>query len=402
MSYSADQIKKEAHKLFSKTQDRRRYMHQHPELSFQEKETSRWIQDQLTQLGIPWTASYSNYGICAEIQRGAGPVVTLRADFDALPIHELNDVPYKSTNPGVMHACGHDAHTSILLSVLELLQGFSNWQGTVRAIFQPAEEKNPGGAKELIAQGVLNSPRSTLILGEHINPGMPSGTVGFRPGLMMASADEIQLTIQGRGGHAASPHLTIDPIAVAAQIIVALQQVVSRKANPETPSVLSFGRIIGEGAMNVIPDQVFIAGTFRTVDETWRNEALELIQIIAQQTASMYGASCKVFIDRGYPCVRNDQALTEQLHHAAQEFLGSEQVLDLPLTMWAEDFAYYAQEVPGCFYFLGVGPKDGSLASPLHSPTLQIDEDCLEIGVGLMAWIVLNQFSLLSRETKPS
>jgi amidohydrolase len=389
MFYSSDQIKQAAQNLFSKTQSRRRYMHQNPELSFQEKETSLWIQHQLTELGIPWTAEYTNYGIRAEINRGPGPVITLRADFDALPIHELNDIPYKSTNPGVMHACGHDAHTSILLSTLELLQSLPQWQGTVRAIFQPAEEKNPGGAKDLIAQGVLDNPCSTLILGEHINPGMPIGTVGFRPGLMMASADEIQLTIKGKGGHAASPHLTIDPIAVAAQIIVALQQVVSRKANPETPSVVSFGRIIGEGAMNVIPDQVFLAGTFRTVHETWRNEALDLIQTIAEQTAAMYGAQCDVFIDRGYPCVRNHEALTHQSKQAAQEYLGKDNVIDLPLTMWAEDFAYYAQEVPGCFYFLGVGPKDGSITSPLHSPTLTIDEQALEIGVGLMAWITL-------------
>lgn len=348
---------------------------------------------QLQEMGIPAQPGIGGNGIRAVIHgEKPGPVIALRADFDALPITELNEIPFKSCNPGVMHACGHDAHTAILLTAGEILWSLRrDLGGTVVLIFQPGEEKTPGGAQGMIAQGVLENPDVQRILGEHINPSLEAGTVGFRPGLMMASADELYLTVKGRGGHAASPHMVVDPISIASQIIVGLQQVVSRNANPEIPSVLSFGRILGDGAMNVIPDQVVIAGTFRTVDETWRADALERIQTMAVQTARAMGADCEVHIDHGYPVVHNDEALTRRARAAAEEYLGPEHVVDLPLVMWAEDFAYFGRRVPGCFYNLGVANTQKGWNSPLHSPTLMIDERALETGAGLMAFLAVQE-----------
>lgn len=382
-----DEIRRLAAEKAPSAVERRRHLHQYPELSFQEMKTAAWIREQLDRLGIPCTHGYGNNGIRAVIGRGEGPTVALRADFDALPIHEQNDVPFKSTVPGVMHACGHDAHTAMLITALEILAELDGWKGSVIGIFQPAEEKTPGGAQTMIEGGVLENPRPAHILGQHINPGLRAGTVGFRPGMMMASADEITILVKGRGGHAASPHLTIDPIVVSAQIIMGLQQVVSRSADPQTPSVLSFGRIFGDGAMNVIPDEVVMYGTFRTIDEEWRAEALHRIETLAMQTALAMGAQCTVTIDPGYPVVSNDEELTLRCRSAAEAYAGKDSVVDLPLVMWAEDFAYYGREVPGCFYNLGVSNPSRGWTSSLHSATLMIDESALEFGAGLMAWL---------------
>ncbi|NCN05237.1 MAG: amidohydrolase [Spirochaetales bacterium] len=392
MRISTQQVSDLAKSSTTKTVQRRRHMHRYPELSFQEVQTSSWIGKELEALGIPYLAARGNYGLRAILDRGPGPIIALRADFDALPIQELNEVDFASTYPGVMHACGHDVHTSVLLTALEVLASLPGWSGKVIGIFQPGEEVNPGGAKTLIKEGFLENPRPGIILGEHINPQLEAGTVGFRPGLMMASADEINITIRGKGGHAASPHLTIDPIAIAAQTLVSLQQVVSRAANPETPSVLSFGKILGNGAMNVIPDTVEIAGTFRTVDESWRADALARISRLVTETARAFGAEADCRIDTGgYPVVRNDMDLTQRAKEGAIEYLGEQKVIDLPLVMWAEDFAYYAQVIPGCFYNLGVGNASRGWTSSLHSPTLMIDEVSLETGVGTMVWLTLRE-----------
>lgn len=418
----------------------RRHLHRHPELSFQEFETSAFIARTLEEYGIDYRrlpgTDGRGTGLMAEIRgtaavkgksatAGSGggsgedygiapagpddpaatgtavptagrasaavtPSLVLRADMDALPVFEDNDVDYRSLNDGVMHACGHDAHSSIVLTAGRILNELRDrFSGTVRLIFQPGEEKTPGGALSLIEQGVLKDMHS--ILGEHINPFLPAGTVGFRPGLMMASADEIYLTVRGRGGHAASPHTLVDPVLISSHIIVSLQQIVSRQANPEIPSVLSFGKIDAAGAMNVIPDSVSIAGTFRTVDESWREIALANIRHIATSLAEGMGGSCEVEILRGYPVLENDEPLTARTRAAAEAYLGADKVVDLPLVMWAEDFAYYNREIPGCFYNLGVNNVEKGWTSPLHSSTLMIDESAVETGVGLMAWLALSE-----------
>lgn len=373
-------------------------MHMYPELSFQETQTARWICSELDKLGIDWNQGYANNGIRAIISRGKGPVTALRADFDALPIQELNDIPFKSRHPGVMHACGHDVHSAILLTSLEILREIPDWKGTVVGIFQPAEEKNPGGARAMIEGGVLKDPDVGRIFGGHINPALESGTMGMRSGLMMASADELYLKILGRGGHAALPHLTLDPVAVAAQVIVALQQIVSRSSDPQIPTVLSFGRLIAEGATNVIPDEVRMEGTFRTIDEQWRNEALERIEKTAIGVSEALGAGCDLRIDRGYPVLVNDAMLCLQAQEDAITYLGKDKIYDLPLIMWAEDFAYYGQEVPACFYNLGVGNRSRGWTSSLHSPKLMVDEASIETGSGLMAWIAIRDLEAQARE----
>lgn len=389
MKPEAGKVRDLAAGLAPKAIQRRRHMHMHPELSYKEVETSRWLRGQLDELGIPWNQGYGNHGIRAIIDRGPGPVIALRADFDALPIEEQNDVPFKSTIPGVMHACGHDLHSSVMLSTLELVAGLDNWRGKLVGIFQPAEEVTPGGALGMISAGVLESPKVDRIYGEHINPDLDAGIVGFRPGLTMASVDEIHIVVRGRGGHAASPHLTVDPVAISAQILTYLNQVIARSANPVIPSTLSFGRIIGAGAMNVIPDKVEISGTFRTVNEEWRHEALEKITRIASSVAESMGATCDIEIIRGYPVLNNDAALANEAADWARELLGDDKVIELPLVLWAEDFAYFCRETRGCFYNLGIANKKLGYTSPLHSSTLMIDEAAITTGIEVMSWLAL-------------
>ncbi len=384
----------------------RRQLHRHPELSFHEYETSKFIATTLENMNIAYrrmTGPDGNgTGIVADIIGQAekppgiskAPVVALRADMDALPVSELNDIDFRSRNPGVMHACGHDVHTAVLLSTARILKELEeDFHGSFRLIFQPGEEKSPGGAIPLIEQGALEGV--DRILGEHINPALPAGSVGFRPGLMMASADEIYLTVRGVGGHAAGPHKLVDPVLIASHIIVALQQIVSRRADPEVPSVLSFGRVIADGAMNVIPAAVEVAGTFRTVDETWRAEALHTLRELSQTLARGMGGSCEVEIINGYPVLENDPALTARSRQAAVAYLGEDRIQDLPLVMWAEDFAYYNRKVPGCFYNLGVANLERGWTSPLHSPTLMVDESAIETGSGLMAYLALSELQAL-------
>lgn len=387
-----DQIKIEASKLVPWIVETRRHLHANPELSYKEFNTSAYIQSRLDHLGIPFKVVCET-GIVALIEGSKpGKVIALRADIDALPILEKNDVAYKSKNEGVMHACGHDVHTASLLGtaaiLVKLKQQFS---GSVKLIFQLGEESLPGGASLMIEEGVLEDPKPETIVGQHVYPELAAGKVGFRSGQYMASADEVYLEVIGKGGHAALPHRNVDPVLIASHIIIALQQVVSRHSNPSTPTVLSFGKINANGATNVIPDKVSIAGTFRTFDEEWRSKAHNIITDIAQNTARGMGGYCEVDIRVGYPFVDNHPELTELARNASIEFLGKENVVDLDLRMTAEDFAFYSQIIPGTFYRLGTRVSDADPIRGLHTPTFDVNEDCLETGSGLMAYIAIKQ-----------
>lgn len=375
----------------------RRHLHQHPELSFQETQTARYVADRLTQWGIEHRSGVAGTGVVALI-RSKNPrkrTVALRADMDALPIHEANDIPYRSQNPGVMHACGHDVHTASLLGAARILHELrGQFSGTVKCIFQPGEEKLPGGASLMIREGVLENPRPMAIFGQHVYPTLPAGMVGFRSGTYMASADEIYVTVKGRGGHGAMPHDCIDPVAITAQIIVALQQITSRYADPGVPTVLTFGKInsIG-GATNIIPNEVRLEGTFRTMNEKWRTEAHRRMKKIAETVAKSMGGACDFNIVKGYPVLHNHEALTARAKVCAIEFLGKDRVTDLPLRMTAEDFAYYSQVMPACFYRLGTGNPERGITAPVHTDRFDVDEDALETGMGLMAWLAIMEVS---------
>jgi amidohydrolase len=374
--------------------DIRRHIHAHPELSFEEYETAKYVAQKLRSFGLNPTEGVADTGVVAVIE-GKNPetkVIALRADMDALPIVEANDVPYKSTRPGVMHACGHDVHTSSLLGTAQVLSQLKDqFEGSVKLIFQPGEEKIPGGASLMIKAGALESPRPHHILGQHVLPHLPVGKVGFREGMYMASADEIYMTVKGKGGHGAMPEQNIDPVLITSHIIVALQQIISRHASPKMPSVLSFGKVIANGATNVIPNEVKVEGTFRTMDEDWRAKAHHRIRAIAESIAEGMGGSCELNIMKGYPFLQNSPELTRRAQNYAREFLGEENVVDLDLWMAAEDFSYYTQVADACFYRLGTGNEARGITSSVHTPTFDIDEHALETGVGLMSWITLQE-----------
>lgn len=389
-------IKEKAAALFTEVQSFRHHIHAHPELSFEEHHTAAFIASKLAAYGIDHQTGIAGTGIVAHIygKNLEKKCIALRADMDALPIQELNDVPYRSQNDGVMHACGHDVHSSCLLGAAIILQELRNeFEGTIKLIFQPGEEKHPGGASLMIAEGVLENPKPSAIFALHVYPHLPSGTAGFRAGQYMASADEIYITIEGRGGHAALPHQTIDPIAIAAQVITGLQQVISRKNNPLIPSVLTFGKITGGVANNVIPDKVEILGTLRTMDETWRYEAHEWIKKITQQICEGYGAQATVEIPKGYPFLYNDPNLTAQTEALATSYLGKEQVRALNVRMAAEDFSFYTHHVPGCFFRIGTNKNEKEFTAPVHNAHFDIDEEAMQTGVGLLCWIAINNLS---------
>ncbi len=372
----------------------RRHLHAHPELSFQETKTAQFVAQKLKEFGLQPQQGIADTGVVAIIEGGDSTkgTLALRADMDALPIQEENDVSYRSTVPGVMHACGHDVHTTCLLGAAYILNQLkSHLKGNIKLIFQPGEEKIPGGASLMIKDGVLQNPSVEGIIGQHVMPFIDVGKVGFREGMYMASADEIYITVKGSGGHGATPHLNTDTVLVASHLIVALQQIVSRRADPKIPSVLSFGKVIADGATNVIPAEVKIEGTFRTMDEPWRATAKETIKKMAIEIAASMGAACEVDILTGYPYLQNDPELTRKARGAAEEFLGKENVVDLDLWMAAEDFAFYSQQVSSCFYRLGVRNESKGITSSVHTPTFNIDEDALQIGSGLMAWLALNK-----------
>ena len=374
----------------------RRHLHAHPELSFEEHQTAQFVAAKLKEYGLNPQVGVADTGVVALIegQNPASRTLALRADMDALPIQEENQVSYRSTVPGVMHACGHDVHTTSLLGVARILQQVKDqFEGTIKLIFQPGEEKIPGGASLMIKDGVLDRPRVDRIIGQHVMPFIDVGKVGFREGMYMASADEIYITVKGSGGHGATPHLNTDTVLIASHLIVALQQIVSRKADPKLPSVLSFGKVIADGATNVIPAEVKIEGTFRTMNEPWRAQAKKLIKQMATDIAASMGAQCQVDILTGYPYLQNDPIITRRARQAAEDFLGKDNVVDLDLWMAAEDFAFYSQEVSSCFYRLGVRNESKGITSSVHTPTFDIDEGALEIGSGLMAWVAVQDLN---------
>ncbi len=383
-----------AKEVAPKVQSWRHHIHANPELSFEEFETARFVSDRLTEFGIEHQHGVAGTGVVGII-KGRNPdsrILALRGDMDALPILEQNEVSYKSTKPGIMHACGHDVHTSSLLGASWILQQVKDqFEGTIKLIFQPGEEKVPGGASLLIKEGVLQNPAPQSIVGQHVMPFLPVGKVGFREGLYMASADEIYLTIHGKGGHGAMPNLAIDVVAISAQVITALQQVVSRSADPKTPSVLSFGTVMAKGATNILPNSIYLEGTFRTMDEDWRAKAHQKIRQIVEGICESFGAKADLEIRKGYPFLKNDPVLTRKMKKCAQDYLGAENVVDLDIWMAAEDFSYYTQEMPGCFYRLGTRNEEKGIVSGVHTPTFDIDEDALEIGCGLMAWLAINE-----------
>ena len=384
-----DKIHHLARQYAPETIDIRRHLHAHPELSYKEFETSRFVQNKLAQYGIPFEVKATT-GVVGLI-KGKNPgkkIIALRADMDALPILEENDVPYRSTNPGIMHACGHDVHTSVLLGASKILQELrEEWEGTVKLIFQPGEERNPGGASILIKEGVLENPAPSAIFGLHVHPGLEIGKLSFRAGKVMASADELYITIRSKGGHAAAPHTTIDTILIASHLVVALQQIISRNKDPFSPSVLSISSFQGGYTTNVIPSEVKLMGTFRAMDETWRFRAHELIRKQATALVTGMGAELDLLIDVGYPTVYNNEALNVTARRQASEYMGAENVLETELRMGAEDFGYYSQVIPGCFYRLGVMNQELGITAGVHTPTFNVDERAIEIGMGAMAWL---------------
>jgi hippurate hydrolase len=384
-----EKIKALAKKYAAEFIEIRHHLHAHPELSYKEFETSKFVQQKLGEFGIPYEIKAAT-GVIGLI-RGNNPgkrVIALRADMDALPIKEENDIPYKSINEGVMHACGHDVHTTCLLGAAKILNELKNdWDGTVKLIFQPGEEKNPGGASLLIKEGVLENPEPSAIFGLHVHPGLQTGKLSFRSGKVMASADELYFTIKGQGGHAASPHLCIDPILIASHLVVSLQQIISRNNNPYNPTVLSITSFKGGNTTNVIPNEVKLKGTFRAMDEKWRFQAHELIRKMTTELVTGMGGKVELVIDVGYPSVYNNEKLHELAVKKAGEYMGNENVEETEKRMGAEDFGYYSQQIPGCFFRLGVMNKEKGITSGVHTPTFNIDESAIETGMGVMAWL---------------
>jgi len=370
----------------------RRHLHQYPELSCREEATAAFISQKLTEYGISHTTGVGVTGVVGRIEgkKPGSRCIALRADMDALPIEEENDLPFRSLHPGVMHACGHDVHMANLLGAAKILQTLRDrFEGTVKLIFQPSEETYPGGAIRMIDQGVLENPRPSHVIALHVINTLKAGEIGMRSGAYMASTDEIFITVKGKGGHAATPSQVIDPILIASHIVVALQQIVSRHANPVTPTVVSFGRITGEGRTNIIPPEVKLEGTVRTYDEAWRKEIHQRIITLATGLASSMGGSADVVVSHGYPFLYNDPDLTNGIFQLSSEYLGSENVKELEQRMTAEDFAYFARELPSCLFRLGVANRETGICSNIHTATFDPDERSLETGMGIMAWVTV-------------
>ena len=392
-----EQVQQLAERYYSDVIAIRRHLHQHPELSFKETETGRYIAQKLRDYDIPHEHGCAENGVVGYI-KGKNPerkVVALRADMDALPIQEANDVPYKSKRKGLMHACGHDVHTASLLGTARILHELrDSFEGSVKLIFQPAEERIPGGASLMIADGVLENPRPFSIFGQHVHPPLAAGKIGMRPGNYMASADELYLTVKGRGGHGALPQDCIDPILITAHLLTAIQQIVSRRATPTTPTVVTFGKInsVG-GSTNVIPNKVKLEGTFRTMNEKWRREAHKRMKKLVKNMAKAMGGAAQLTIVMGYPVLVNNDELTAKARRYAVEYLGEENVVDLPIRMTAEDFAYFSHQLPACFYRLGTGNVAKGITSPVHTDTFDVDEDSMRLSTGLMAWMTLRELS---------
>jgi amidohydrolase len=388
-----EKVKTLAQEIYGDVQAWRRHLHAHPELSFQEYNTAAFIQASLQEQGIAFQPM-AGTGVVATITGNlpSDQVIALRADIDALPITEANAVPYRSTNPGVMHACGHDAHTASLLGTARILQALkSDFGGTVKCIFQPGEERMPGGASLMIREGVLENPRPGAVLGQHVMPALAAGKIAIRPGRFMASMDELYVVVRGKGGHAAQPQENIDPVLMASTILVALQQLVSRMADPRMPTVLSFGKMEAKGATNIIPNEVYLEGTFRTLDEKWRDQAHQRMKQLAEGMAASMGGHCEFRIVRGYPYLENEARLSAAVKQYAGAYLGPENVLEWDVWMAGEDFAYYSQQTDACLYLLGTGNPARGITSSLHTPTFEVEEKALALSTGLMAYLALKQ-----------
>lgn len=392
-------IKQLASDFFTEIQSIRHHLHQYPELSFEEVETAKFLKKQLKDWGLSIDAEWVKTGFSVVIEGNSeGPCIALRADLDALPIQEKNEVAYRSKISGKMHACGHDVHASCLMGVAKILhESRDKWGGRVVLFFQAGEEKLPGGASLMIQEGILEKYKPDRMIAQHVYPEMKIGHVGFREGMYMASADEIYLKVKGKGGHAALPHKNVDTVVLAANIITQLQQISSRIAPPTVPTVLSFGKIVGMGATNVIPDEVNIEGTLRTMNEEWRSIYHDKIESICKSQANAFGGDCEVNILKGYPFLTNDASVTKTAQEAAVNYLGASKVHELDLRMTAEDFAYFSQKVPACFYRLGVGNQSKGITQSVHHPNFDVDEKALEIGMGLMASIALSNLLAISQ-----
>ncbi|MES2796406.1 MAG: M20 family metallopeptidase [Bacteroidota bacterium] len=390
-----EKIKAIAKDLAAETVATRRHLHANPELSFQEFNTQKYVKSKLEEIGLfPTEIAETGLVVTIEGKNPSKKVVALRADMDALPITETNDIEYKSKNIGVMHACGHDVHTASLLGTSKILYSLKNeFEGTIKLVFQPAEEKAPGGASIMIKEGVLENPKPNKMMGQHVAPNIPVGKIGFREGMYMASTDELYMTIKGIGGHGAMPDICVDPVLITSHIIVALQQIISRVKDPRFPSVLTFGKVIANGATNVIPNEVYVEGTFRCMNETWRANGLAKMKKMAEGIAEAMGASCDFVIVNGYPYLENEPELTKRLKNEAIAYMGEENVVHLDLWMAGEDFAFYTHHVDSCFYRLGTRNEAKGIVSGVHTPNFNIDEKALEIGPGLMAWLAIQELN---------
>ena len=400
MDHLKEKVLSLAKTIFPDVVKYRRHFHAHPELSMQEYETAAFIAERLKEWNIPFKSGVATTGIVATVKgKNSGTdLIALRADMDALPITETGNADYKSKKEGVMHACGHDVHMASLLGAAYILNQLrEEWSGSIRLIFQPSEEAYPGGAKLMIEEGVLENPQPRAIFGQHVFPNLDAGTFGFRPGPSMASTDEIYITVKGKGGHGATPELNIDPVVAAANVLIALQQVVSRNAPPSVPTVLSFGRFIADGKMNIIPNEARLEGTIRTYDEDWRKQVHEKIRQIAQKTAEAHGASCEVRIEHGYPSLLNDKAITQRAMNHAAELLGQEKIFEIEPRMTAEDFAYYSRIIPACFYRIGVRNQEKGITANLHTSHFDVDENALLTGPALMAWLAIKELCPVSK-----
>jgi len=383
-----ESIRKQAEEMGAELTAIRRSLHANPELSFQENHTADFIGRILDS----WEVIHERTavtGITGVVQgRSGGSYVVLRAEMDALPVEEANETEYRSVQPGIMHACGHDVHMACLLGAIRILaMRKQDFTGTVRFLFQPGEELLPGGAEQVLKSGLLDRPEPDFILAQHVYPELPAGHFGFRAGPYMASTDEVYIEVRGTGGHAALPHRMVDPVLIASHIVVALQQVISRKIPPDVPAVLSFGKFDARGTTNVIPAVAHLEGTFRIMDENWRKAAHEEIRRTATGVAKSMGAEVECRIVEGYPSLSNDPELTQQAVQFAREYAGADRIEDIPARMTGEDFARYALRFPALFYRLGT--SNGTHTKPVHHPEFDVDESAIPAGTGMMAYLAL-------------
>lgn len=367
----------------------RRHFHENPELAFEEFQTAKFVAERLAELGVEdIRTGVGRTGVIGLIHgnQGDGKVVMLRADMDALPIDEENDVEYKSQTSHKMHACGHDAHTAMLLGVARILMDHrDDFKGTVKVLFQPAEEVPPGGAQEMIRDGALENPKVDGSFGLHVASGDPTGQVSLRTGPGSAGSDRFRITIQGKGGHAARPQNAIDPVLVASHIVIALQALVARETDPLDSAVLSTTAVIAGDAFNVIPDTAELRGTVRTINAETRDYFEKRVPEVVQSIATAFGAEAKVDYILGYPSIQNDDAMVDIVRRAAVEACGEDNVVDGELGMGGEDFSYFSLEVPSAFFYVGTGSAEKDTDWPHHHPRFDVDEEGFVNGMATMA-----------------